>query len=67
MEDLLRSRALWRITLETQVAPLDALKEDNWENKNDESHGLFSMSIYRDMKFHLQGIDKPEESWTKPM
>jgi len=33
MEDLLRSRALWRITLETQVAPLYVLKEDNWENK----------------------------------
>jgi hypothetical protein len=36
-----------------------------WDNKRDEACGLIRMSIFHDLKFHLQGIDAPDESWEK--
>jgi hypothetical protein len=33
--------------------------------KNDEAHGLIGMYISHYLRFHLQGIDDPYESWDK--
>jgi hypothetical protein len=52
MEYLLRSRALFRISLEMKFAPLDALKKDKWDNKIDKAHKLIGMSLSPYM-FHL--------------
>ena len=41
MEDLLRSKGLYRITLGTKAAPDEDEKQAKWENKND----LIGMSI----------------------
>jgi hypothetical protein len=34
-------------------------------NNNDEAHVTDGMSIYHDLRFHLQGIDDLDDSWTK--
>jgi hypothetical protein len=63
MEDLLRSKGLYRITLGKETTPIDADKKSKWDNRNDEARGLIGMSISPYLKFHLQSIDKPKEAW----
>jgi hypothetical protein len=65
MEDLLRIKGLYRITMGIEIAPTDADKKDKWDNRNDEARGLIGMSISPDLRYHLQGVDDPEESWDK--
>jgi hypothetical protein len=55
MEDLLRSKGLYRITLGTETAPDEDEKKAKWENKNDQARGLIGMSISPDLRFHLDG------------
>jgi hypothetical protein len=59
MEDLLRSKGLYRITLGKETTPTDADKKVKWNNRNDEARALIGMSISPDVRFHLQSIDKP--------
>jgi hypothetical protein len=40
MEDLLRSKGLYQITLGKEKAPTDADKKAKWDNRNDEARGL---------------------------
>ena len=40
MEELLRSKGLYKITLGIEATPDDDEKQDKWENKNDQTHGL---------------------------
>jgi hypothetical protein len=63
MEDLLRSKALYWITMGKEIAPIDDDKKDKWDNRNDEACGLIGMSISPDLRYHLQGIDDPEVAW----
>jgi hypothetical protein len=65
MEDLLRSKGLYRITLGKETEPTDDDKKAKWDNRNEEACGLIEMSIYPDLRFHLQSIDKPKEAWEK--
>ena len=65
MEDLLRSKGLYRITMGTETAPTDDDKKAKWDNRNDEARGLIGMSISPDLRYHLQGVDDPEEAWDK--
>jgi hypothetical protein len=65
MEDVLRSKGLYQITLEKEQEPNDDNKKSKWDNKNDETCGLIRMSISRDLRFHLQGIDDHDEAWEK--
>ena len=65
MEDLLRSKGLYIITLGTKVAPDEAEKQAKWENKNDQAHGLIGMSILPELRFHLDGEDSPVKAWAK--
>jgi hypothetical protein len=65
MEDLLRSKGLYRITLEKETSPTNADKKSKWDNRNDEARGLIRMFIFPDLRFHLQSIDKPKEAWEK--
>ena len=51
MEDLLRSKGLYIITLGTEAAPNDDEKQAKWENKNDQACGLIGMSISPDLRF----------------
>ena len=66
MENLLRSKGFYRITLGTKIASTDdEAKVVKWDNKNDQAHGLIGMSISLDLKFHLDGLDSPVEAWEK--
>jgi hypothetical protein len=58
MEDLLRSKGLYQITLGKEAKPTHANKKVKWDNRNDKTRGLIGMSISRDLRFHLQQIDK---------
>jgi hypothetical protein len=63
MEDLLRSKCLYRITLGNEATPTDVDKKFKWDNRNNKAHGLIRMSISPNLRFHLQSIDKPKEAW----
>jgi hypothetical protein len=63
IEDLLRSKGLYRITLGKETTPTDVDYKFKWDNKNEETHELIIMSISLDLRFHLQSIDKPKEAW----
>jgi hypothetical protein len=65
MEDLLRSKGLYQITLGKGKKPIDDEKKIKWTNRNDEARGLIGMSISHDLRFHLQEIDDPDEAWEK--
>jgi hypothetical protein len=55
----------YRITLGNEKAPTDDDKKSKWDNMSDEAQGLIKMSISPDLRYHLQEIDDPEESWDK--
>jgi hypothetical protein len=65
MEDLLRSRDLYRITLGKEKEPIDDDKKFKWDNRSDKTHGLIRMSISLDLRFHHKEIDDLEEAWEK--
>jgi hypothetical protein len=54
MEDLLRSKGLYQITLGKEKEPIDVDKKFKWTNRSDEACGLIIMSIYHDLRFHLK-------------
>jgi hypothetical protein len=63
MEDLLRSKGLYRITLGNEKESIDVDKKVKWANRSDEAHGLIIMSISPYLRFHLQEIDETNEAW----
>jgi hypothetical protein len=65
MEDLLRSKGLYWITLGKEKVPTHDDKKAKLDNKNDETRGLIGMPISPDLRYHLQEIDDPEEAWEK--
>ena len=65
MEDLLRSKGLYQITMGMETTPTDDDKKAKWDNRNDEACGLIGMSISPDLRYHLQGVDDPEAAWDK--
>ena len=65
MQDLLRSKVLYWITLGKEKEPTGADKKVKWSNRSDEARGLIRMSISLDLRFYLQEIDDPDEAWEK--
>jgi hypothetical protein len=65
MEDLLRSKGLYRITLGKTKEPIDADKKVKWANRSDKACGLIIMFISPDLRFHLKEIDDLDEAWEK--
>ena len=49
MEDVLRSRGLFRITSGKETEPTDDDKKIKWANRCDEARGLIGMSISTDL------------------
>jgi hypothetical protein len=64
MEDLLRSKDLYQITLGKEKSSTDD-KKVKWDNRSDKRHGLIRMSISPDLRFHLKEIDDPHEAREK--
>ena len=65
MEDVLRNRRLFRITLGKEIELTDDDIKIKWENRCDEAHGLIGMSISIDLRFHISGINEPDIAWEK--
>ena len=65
IEDLLRSKGIYRITLGTENTPDDEEKIAKWDNKNDQARGLIGMLILPNLRFHLDGLDSPVKAWDK--
>ena len=53
MEDVLRSRRLFRITSGKETEPTDDDEKIKWANRCDEAHELIGMSISTDLRFHV--------------
>lgn len=62
MEDLLRSKGLYWITLGKEKEPIDDDTKSKWANRSDEACGLIKISISPDLRYHLQEIDDPKEA-----
>ena len=65
MEDLLKSKELYRITLGKEQEPTDDDKYAKWINMNNEARGLIEVSIYSNLRFHLKEINAPNKAWEK--
>jgi hypothetical protein len=65
IEDVLKSKALYQITLGKELEPNNDENKVKWANNSDEERGLIKMSISLDLRVHLQGIDSPDASWNK--
>jgi hypothetical protein len=65
MEDVLRSKVLYQITLGKELEPIGDENKVKCANKTDEAHGLIRMSISPNIRFHLQGIDSLNTVWDK--
>ena len=63
MEDVLRSRGLFRITSGKETEPTNDDKKIKWENRCDEARGLTGMSISTDLRFHISRIDEHDQAW----
>jgi hypothetical protein len=53
MEDLLRSKGMYHITLGKEEEPTDYDKYVKWINRKDEARGVIKMSISPNLRFHL--------------
>jgi hypothetical protein len=65
MEYLLRSKRLYKITLGIETAPDDEENVAKWNNKNDQACGLIGMSIWPNLRFHLNGLDSLVKAWDR--
>jgi hypothetical protein len=63
MEDVLRSKGLYQISLGKDQEPTDDDTYAKWANRNDEARGLIRISISLDLRFHLQGIKGLDKAW----
>jgi hypothetical protein len=63
MEDLLRSKGMYQITLGKEKEPTSDEKKVKWDNRNGKERGLIEISVSLDLRFHLEEIDDPDEAW----
>ena len=65
MEILLRAKCLYRVTMATEVESNASIEKIKWHNRRDEAYGLLCLSISRDLLFHIDGLESPNEVWEK--
>jgi len=56
IEDLLRSKGLYRIASGQETKPKDEDKAAKWENRQDQARGLIGMYVSLDLRFHMQNL-----------
>lgn len=59
----LRSRGLFRITMETEVEPTSAIEKSRYFNRMDEAFGILCLSISPELLFHVESCSTPNEVW----
>jgi len=62
IEDLLRSKCLYRIASGQEKKSKDEDKAAKCENRQDQARGLIGMSISLDIRFHITELDTPDEA-----
>ena len=60
MEIKLRSRGLYRVTMDTEGEPGSSIEKSRFLNKKDEAFSFLCLSIYWDLLFHLAGLKTPK-------
>ena len=65
MEIFLRSKGLFRVTMETEAKTNATSEKIKWKNRMDEAYGLLCLSISRDLLFHPDALTSPNEVWEK--
>ena len=63
VEILLRTKGLYKVTMEIETDPNAAADKIKWYNRRDEAYGLLCLSISRDLLFHLDGLSSLDEVW----
>ena len=61
----MREKGLYRVTMATEVDPNANTEKIKWHNRRDEAYGLLCLSISRDLLFHIDGLESPNEVWEK--
>ena len=56
MEILLRSKGLFKVTMEAEADPNATIDKIKWHNMRDEAYGALCLSISRDLLFHIDGL-----------
>ena len=49
----------------TKVEPNAIVEKIKWHNRRDEAYGLVSLSISKDLLFHIDGLKSSNEVWEK--
>jgi len=62
IEDLLRSKGLYKIAPGQETKPKYEDKAAKWENRQDQARGLIGMYISPDLRFHMSKLDTPNEA-----
>ena len=65
IEIQLRSRGLYRVTMDTEEEPGSAIDKSRFLNKKDEAFGFLCLSVSLDILFHISGLKTPKEIWDK--
>ena len=65
MEVLLCTKELFRLIEKTEAVPILNHDKEKYLNKLDEAHGYLFSSVFRDLRFHIQGLKTPKEIWDK--
>ena len=59
----LRSRRLFRLTMEAEAEPIHYVEKEKYFNRLDEAYGFVCLSISRDLLFHINGLKTPKQVW----
>ena len=65
MEIMMRSKFLYRVTMETEADPNASVENIKCHNRRDEAYGLLCLIISKDLIFHIYGLTSPNEVWEK--
>ena len=66
MEMQLRSKRLFRLTMEVEKEPIHYVDKEKYWNRLDEAYRCLCLSISRDILFHINGLKTPKQVWDKP-
>ena len=65
MENQLRSKKLFKLTMETEAEPVHYVDKEKYWNRFDEEYGCLCLSISQYLLFHVNGLKTPKEFWDK--
>ena len=62
---LLRSKGLYRVSMELENEPNSLVEKAKWRNRLDKTYGFLFISISPNILFNLYGLTTPNQVWTK--